>query len=313
MDVASRGCLILHSYIVVPKPWKGNLIAARPYCSSIFITSLSTVLVRCDAGNATQQESWTSILQRVDLELAAGNETQALSLLETANLKGFGQAAQVPQRLYSLADLRLNDIDTSRFLSPVDTTLGNVQRNLQIAAALGGIVIWQALQPSQIQVLSALVALLLVSGIDLVVYNGGVQALLLDTIGRITSEKYKNRVAQHEAGHFLVAYLLGILPKDYTLSSLDAYLKEGSLSVQAGTRFVDTKFQEEVNSGKLSAGSLNKYSCIALAGVSTEYLLYGLAEGGLADIQQYPFPECALNIFNKEEMGDTLEQRVLDN
>ena len=31
---------------------------------------------------------------------------------------------------------------------------------------------------------------------------------------------------------------------------------------------------------------LNRFSCIALAGVVTEYLLYGYAEGGLADINK---------------------------
>lgn len=52
---------------------------------------------------------------------------------------------------------------------------------------------------------------------------------------------------QHEAGHFLIAYLVGILPKGYTLSSLDALKKEGSLNVQAGTAFVDFEFVEEVS------------------------------------------------------------------
>lgn len=31
---------------------------------------------------------------------------------------------------------------------------------------------------------------------------------------------------------------------------------------------------------------LNRFSCIALAGVATEYLLYGCAEGGLDDINK---------------------------
>lgn len=52
---------------------------------------------------------------------------------------------------------------------------------------------------------------------------------------------------QHEAGHFLIAYLLGILPKGYTLSSLEAFRKEGSLNLQAGTAFVDFEFLEEVS------------------------------------------------------------------
>ena len=53
---------------------------------------------------------------------------------------------------------------------------------------------------------------------------------------------------QHEAGHFLVAYLLGVLPKGYTITSLDTLSKQGSLNVQAGTAFVDYEFLEEVSS-----------------------------------------------------------------
>lgn len=34
---------------------------------------------------------------------------------------------------------------------------------------------------------------------------------------------------------------------------------------------------------------LNKFSCIALAGVATEYLLYGYAEGGLSDVNTVNF------------------------
>ena len=45
-----------------------------------------------------------------------------------------------------------------------------------------------------------------------------------------------------------------------------------ALNVQAGTQFCDGEFQKEVASGRLSSGSLDKYSCIALAGVATEYI-----------------------------------------
>lgn len=45
-----------------------------------------------------------------------------------------------------------------------------------------------------------------------------------------------------------------------------------ALNVQAGTQFCDSEFQAEVNSGRLSSGSLDNFSCIALAGVATEYL-----------------------------------------
>ncbi|XP_074353782.1 uncharacterized protein LOC141692748 [Apium graveolens] len=120
------------------------------------------------------------------------------------------------------------------------------------------------------------------------VQNGGISGLVLDTIGHNLSEKYHDRVIQHEAGHFLIAYLMGVLPKGYTLSSLEAFQMEGSLNVQAGTAFVDVEFVEEicVNNGKVSATMLNRFSCIVLAGVATEYVLCGYAEGGLADINQ---------------------------
>lgn len=59
---------------------------------------------------------------------------------------------QVPQRLYTLDELRLNGIETLSLLSPVDTTLGSIERNLQIAAILGGLAAWNAfaISPQQI-------------------------------------------------------------------------------------------------------------------------------------------------------------------
>ena len=53
--------------------------------------------------------------------------------------------------------------------------------------------------------------------------NGGFEALIIDACGRVLNKDYAKRVAAHEAGHFLVAYLTGLLPKKYILSSVDAY------------------------------------------------------------------------------------------
>uniref|UniRef100_A0A0E0C260 Stress regulated protein n=1 Tax=Oryza meridionalis TaxID=40149 RepID=A0A0E0C260_9ORYZ len=223
-----------------------------------------------------------AVLEQVDEELRKGNDEAALSLVRSSQgadggLRFFGAARQVPQRLYTLDELKLNGIDTSAFLSPVDLTLGSIERNLQIAAVLGGLSVSAAFELSQLQVLFLFLGLLSLWSVDLVYFGGGVRNLILDTIGHNLSQKYHNRVIQHEAGHFLIAYLLGVLPKGYTITSLDTFIKKGSLNVQAGTAFVDFEFLQEM---------LNKFSCIALAGVATEYLLYGYAEGGLADIGQ---------------------------
>ncbi|XP_048235960.1 uncharacterized protein LOC8288484 [Ricinus communis] len=231
------------------------------------------------------------VLEQVDKELKKGDERAALTLVrdlqgKPAGLKCYGAARQVPQRLYTLDELKLNGIEAASLLSPVDATLGSIERNLQLCGLLGGIAAWNTFGFSPQQIFYFSLGLLFLLTLDSVSFNGGVGSLVLDTIGHTFSQKYHSRVIQHEAGHFLIAYLVGILPKGYTLSSLEALQKEGSLNVQAGTAFVDFEFLEEVNTGKLSAMSLNRFSCIALAGVATEYLLYGFAEGGLADINK---------------------------
>ena len=61
--------------------------------------------------------------------------------------------------------------------------------------------------------------------------------------GRVVNGTYGKRVALHEAGHFLIAYLLGLLPRGYTLSSLDLFIRKRQLNVQAGCQFCDAAFQ----------------------------------------------------------------------
>ncbi|XP_042990818.1 uncharacterized protein LOC122317841 isoform X3 [Carya illinoinensis] len=118
---------------------------------------------------------------------------------------------------YILDELRLNGIEALSLLSSMDATLGSIERNLQLAVALGGLAAWNVLGFSPQQVLYFSLGLLFLWTLD-----------------------------SHEAGHFLIAYLVGILPKGYTLTSLEALKKEGSLNVQAATAFVDFEFVEEV-------------------------------------------------------------------
>nr|XP_043607640.1 uncharacterized protein LOC122579522 [Erigeron canadensis] len=230
------------------------------------------------------------LLEQVDKELSKGDDRAALSLVKQdlqsnlGGLKCFGTAQQVPQRLYTLSELKLNGIEASSLLSPKDNTLGAIERNLLIAALLGIVSAWNVFDFGPEELLYISLPVFFLWTLDLVAFAGGLSNLFLDTIGHNISQKYHNRVIQHEAGHFLIAYLLGILPKAYSLSSLEAFQREGSLNVQAGTVFVDFEFTEQISAGRVTATMLNKFSCIALAGVATEYLLYGYAEGGLSDV-----------------------------
>ena len=76
---------------------------------------------------------------------------------------------QVPQRLYTLDELKLNGIQTSSLLSPVDATLGSIERNLQLAAALGGLAVWNVLRLSPQQILYFSLGLLFLWTLDSVI------------------------------------------------------------------------------------------------------------------------------------------------
>ena len=73
---------------------------------------------------------------------------------------------QVPQRSYTLDELRLHKIDTSRFLSPKDSTLSGIRQGLQLAAFLGGLATWQLLHLEQGQLIALVVSVLFVATVD---------------------------------------------------------------------------------------------------------------------------------------------------
>lgn len=114
-------------------------------------------------------------LEQVDKELAKGDERAALSLVKDlqgkpGGLRCFGAARQVPQRLYTLDELKLNGIETASLLSPVDATLGSIERNLQLAAALGGIAAWNAFGFSPQQLFYFSLGLLFLWTFDAVIF-----------------------------------------------------------------------------------------------------------------------------------------------
>ncbi len=71
--------------------------------------------------------------------------------------------------------------------------------------------------------MAAAVGILFALTVDQIANGGGFEALAMDSLRRAVQPQYAQRVALHEAGHFLIAYLVGILPRRYTLSSLDAF------------------------------------------------------------------------------------------
>jgi len=242
-------------------------------------------------------------------------ESQVLELLESElriRLRGFGQAEpRVEKRFYTLQEMKDNGVDTAQLLNPKDNALDAVRNVLLVVLALGGAAAILALKASFGAVVFVAFAGTFVLFLDQVANRGFGELLILDTLARLSNAEYVKRVALHEAGHFLVAYLVGILPKAYTLGALEAFSKYRSMSTQAGTVFFDEAIQREVQAGKISSKTLDRFLCVALGGLVAEYLVFGQASGGSTDIQQLEALFAALK-FDQRRTNVQLRSALLN-
>ncbi|GFQ01831.1 hypothetical protein PHJA_002327100 [Phtheirospermum japonicum] len=110
---------------------------------------------------------------------------------------------------------------------------------------------------------------------------------------------YKRRILVHEAGHLLVAYLMGCPIRGVILDPIIAMqmgiqgqLLDFSLKFdvvvferigQAGTQFWDEKLQNELAQGRITGTAFDRYCMVLFAGIAAEALVYGEAEGGEND------------------------------
>lgn len=105
---------------------------------------------------------------------------------------------------------------------------------------------------------------------------------VFETIYRGIKPEYKDKVISHEAGHFLLAYLLGVPIRGVATSAWEAR-KYPDIQGQAGTIFYDTKLANEMASSKVTRTSLDRLSVIVMAGIAAEALKFQKAEGGAVD------------------------------
>ncbi len=129
----------------------------------------------------------------------------------------------------------------------------------------------------------AIFSLLGLATLDSFSLQGKGSTLLLDWLGSF-SPQHRERIVHHEAGHFLVAYLVEIPVVGYTLSAWEA-LKQKQ-SGQGGVSFDDRELASQLEQGTLKAQMLDRYCTIWMAGVAAETLAYGSAEGGADDRQK---------------------------
>lgn len=114
--------------------------------------------------------------------------------------------------------------------------------------------------------------------------QGTIGNLLINGVNRLSGEE-RDRVLHHEAGHFLIAYLLDIPVKDYTLSAWEAWKK--GLPGLGGVQFDTTDLEATLKLGQLPAQTLNRYCTVWMAGIAAENLVFGGAQGGQDDRQKF--------------------------
>jgi hypothetical protein len=119
--------------------------------------------------------------------------------------------------------------------------------------------------------------------VDQLSWQGTLGNLVIGSLSRLAPEQ-RQRVIHHEAGHFLVAHLLGIPVTDYSLTAWDAWRK--GFPGQGGVQFDTAALEGPLATGHLPAQLLNRYCTVWMAGIAAEQLTYHDALGGQDDCQK---------------------------
>ncbi|GAB4340080.1 MAG: hypothetical protein Fur0042_00480 [Cyanophyceae cyanobacterium] len=126
------------------------------------------------------------------------------------------------------------------------------------------------------------VAILALATGDRFLWDGQGGTLLVDWFAN-RSAAHRERVLHHEAGHFLVAELLGVPVTAYSLCAWEAF-QQGQ-TARGGVQFDETQVQAQLSQGQLSVQLFSHYSTIWMAGIAAETLCFGRADGGGDDRQ----------------------------
>lgn len=134
-------------------------------------------------------------------------------------------------------------------------------------------------------------------------FQGKGFTLLLDWLAGSRSE-YRDRIVRHEAGHFLVAYFLGIPITGYTLTAWEAFKQK--LPGLGGVTFDSQALSPDALNIRDMRLTLERFCTVWMAGIAAETLVYGSSEGGVEDRQKL---REALTTFGRPASESELKER----
>ncbi len=137
--------------------------------------------------------------------------------------------------------------------------------------------------------------------VDTLSWNNRGVSLLLDLFA---SGEQRQRIINHEAGHFLTAYFLGIPITGYTLTAWEM-IKKGQLG-RGGVAFeTDTLTNKPFNIQEMRL-TLDRFCTVWISGVAEEKIIYGDSQGGAEDRGQL---KQALTMAGLPEVGYDQKER----
>lgn len=116
---------------------------------------------------------------------------------------------------------------------------------------------------------------------DTLSWNSRGVSLLLDLFA---SPEQRQRIINHEAGHFLAAYFLGIPITGYTLTAWEV-MQQGRLG-RGGVSFDTRSLTAETFEFENMRLTLERFCTVWMAGIAAEKIIYGNSQGGAEDRQQ---------------------------
>ncbi|GAB4855490.1 hypothetical protein Ancab_024109 [Ancistrocladus abbreviatus] len=199
-------------------------------------------------------------LRMLDKELSKGNYKTAVKIVKRMEgkpdgLRGYGVAKEVMCRRLSLDQLELDGKDISLLQYTADSILSLIVKRIQYP----------------LEEVS--------SSFSRNEGSGSVQRINEGLVYELNHLIYK----QHEAGHFLVAYLLGVLPGEYEVPSMEAIQEK---AMEGYVHILNLQSPKSENQYQFSYRTLNKFSCIVLAGLVAVYLKIGHIGGSQSDIDK---------------------------
>lgn len=178
----------------------------------------------------------------------------------------FGRGERFPRRLVGLYEIERLGIDASKIFEPNEGS----QRGFAISIALVVIATFVVPAISPYAQIEGPVALIIGAGLFVWAFDSLSLGGLLQGAASSALQS-RTRVSTHEAGHFLVAHLLGVPVEGYALPSAANVLKGAKTGVVL-------EESQQVDAYTLAA--------LGMSGIAAECSLFGGSQGGMEDLTE---------------------------